>query len=159
MTDAHGLHREIAQPAQGARPRRREQHLAWFASATSVLLATAAGTPGSPMASLLQGMKAAQALRSEYLPPACRSDTNWGLVAALLLATLEGRRVQMSSLGLAADIPYTTALNHIRTLIRHGYFRAIPDPRDRRRNYLELSPELRKQSEDYLKRIIGAGRL
>ena len=158
MTDTHRIDRGVALPAQGARTRRREQDLAWFANATGELLAAATGTPGSPMAHLLQGMKATQALRAEYLPPACRSDTNWALVAALLLAKLEGRQVQMSSLGLAADIPYTTALNHIRTLIRHGYFRAVQDPRDRRRSYLELSPELTQQSEDYLQRIIDAGR-
>ena len=158
MTDTHRIDRGVALPAQGARTRRREQDLAWFANATGELLAAVAGTPGSPMARLLQGMKATQALRAEYLPPACRSDTNWALVAALLLAKLEGRQVQMSSLGLAADIPYTTALNHIRTLIRYGYFRAVQDPRDRRRSYLELSPELTQQSEEYLQRIIDAGR-
>lgn len=157
MTKTQEIEPYSGRSAQGVHAR-REDDLAWFANAARSLAAAATRTSVDPVTSLLGGMRAAHALRSEYLPPACRSDTDWALVAALLLATIERRRVPMSSLGLAAGIPYTTALNHVRRLIRHGQFRAVPDAHDRRRTYIELSPELAAQAEAYLQRIIDAGR-
>jgi len=115
--------------------------------------ASSEGATG-PMARLLAGMQAAQALRAATLPPSCLNDTNWAMIVELMLASLQGRRVSLSRLGAGASVPYTTALSRIRALIDEGLLRGVPDPLDRRRTYIEISPGLAGQIEAYLSHFV-----
>jgi DNA-binding MarR family transcriptional regulator len=58
---------------------------------------------------------------------------------------MTGRRVSVSSAGIASAAPATTALRWIKQLEASGVIRREADPQDRRRIYLRLSEEgLRK---------------
>ena len=57
----------------------------------------------------------------------------------LTAARLEGRRVAVSSLCIAAAVPSTTALRWIKALTEQGVLIRIADPSDGRRIFIELS--------------------
>jgi DNA-binding MarR family transcriptional regulator len=50
-------------------------------------------------------------------------------------------RVPVSSLCIAADVPPTTALRWLKTLVQQGLFVRRADPHDGRRVFVELAPE------------------
>jgi DNA-binding MarR family transcriptional regulator len=62
----------------------------------------------------------------------------------LLAAYLEGRRVSVSSLCIAAAVPATTALRYINQLERKGICVRHGDPEDRRRVFIDLAEEPRQ---------------
>jgi DNA-binding MarR family transcriptional regulator len=57
----------------------------------------------------------------------------------LYAARLRARRVSVSSLCIAANIPPTTALRHIADMVENGEIIRTPDPLDQRRAFLDLS--------------------
>lgn len=72
-------------------------------------------------------------------------DPAWDILLELYAAELTGRRVSVSSAGLASSVPATTALRWIKQLEDSAFIRREADADDRRRVYLRLSEEgLRK---------------
>lgn len=77
-------------------------------------------------------------------------DPAWDMMLDLYAAELEGSQVSVSSLCIAAGVAPTTALRWIakmtdmELLIRH------PDPVDRRRAFMTLSPRARDGMRDYM---------
>jgi DNA-binding MarR family transcriptional regulator len=68
----------------------------------------------------------------------------------LMAARLDGQRVAVSSLCIAAAVPATTALRWIKTLTDHGLFVRTADPQDGRRVFIELSEAAAAQLSAYL---------
>jgi len=66
-------------------------------------------------------------------------DPAWDMLLDLFAATLEGARVSVSSLCIAAAVAPTTALRWIGRMTEAGLFVRTPDPEDRRRAFIELS--------------------
>ncbi|MDH7639230.1 MarR family winged helix-turn-helix transcriptional regulator [Sphingomonas oryzagri] len=64
----------------------------------------------------------------------------WDMLLDLYVQHVEGRKVSVSSLCAAASVPATTALRWIEVMVRHGHFTRSPDPDDRRRVHVALSP-------------------
>jgi DNA-binding MarR family transcriptional regulator len=69
----------------------------------------------------------------------------------LMAARVEGHKVAVASLCIAAAVPPTTALRWIRTLCDQGLFLRISDPEDGRRVFIELAEETAAMMEAYLK--------
>jgi DNA-binding MarR family transcriptional regulator len=70
-------------------------------------------------------------------------EASWDMLLELYDAEFSGRRVSVSSLCFASGVPQTTALRWISVLEREGQITRIPDPRDGRRYFIELTEPAR----------------
>ena len=77
--------------------------------------------------------------RDRYFPAEIFADPAWDMLLDLTAARLEGKRVPVSSLCIAAAVPTTTALRWIRSLIEAGLLDRYTDPSDARRSHIELA--------------------
>ncbi|MBC7504647.1 MAG: hypothetical protein H7267_02805 [Sandarakinorhabdus sp.] len=66
------------------------------------------------------------------------ADPAWDMLLDLTLARLEGRKISVSSLSIAAAVPTTTALRWIKTLQEATIIERLCDPDDRRRSYVQI---------------------
>jgi DNA-binding MarR family transcriptional regulator len=67
------------------------------------------------------------------------ADPAWDTMLELFLAELEGRRLATTELGCKTNVPSTTSLRWAEKLEADGWVRRVPDPRDLRRVFVELS--------------------
>jgi hypothetical protein len=74
----------------------------------------------------------------------------WDMTLDLMAAKLEGKRISVSSLCIAAAVPATTALRWIKMLVNEGVFLRVPDKVDQRRIYIELSEDTERAVRQYL---------
>lgn len=81
----------------------------------------------------------ARAARSEFFNGALFSDPAWDIILELFVAEHEGRRVQISAVGLVADIPQTTVLRWLSALEAAALIERHPDMLDRRRTFVHLT--------------------
>lgn len=81
----------------------------------------------------------ARRLRDQHFAPELFADPAWDMLLDLYAARLEGRRVSVSSLCIAASVPPTTALRWIGTMHDAQLFGREPDPTDRRRAHITLT--------------------
>jgi hypothetical protein len=81
-------------------------------------------------ASFVRSILRARRLRDQYFTGQLFADPAWDMMLDLLAARLEDRRVSISSLGLAAAVPPTTALRWIATLCDRGAFVRSNDSSD-----------------------------
>ncbi len=82
----------------------------------------------------------ARRLRERFLPADLFADPAWDMLLDLAAARKEGTRVSVSSLCIAGNVPTTTALRWIKTLIDRGLVARTADPDDARRSFIDLSP-------------------
>lgn len=80
-----------------------------------------------------------RATRTRFFPNELFSDPAWNMLISLALAEIEQRRVSISDLSAAADVPVTTALRWINSMTEMGIFIRSQDPFDQRRFYVSLS--------------------
>jgi hypothetical protein len=92
----------------------------------------------------------ARRLRDQYLPADLFADPAWDMLLDLMAARLEGNRVAVSSLCIAAAVPATTALRWIKMLTDQGLVVRSADPQDGRRVYIELADEAARALTAYL---------
>ena len=83
----------------------------------------------------------ARRLRASFLGEGLFEDPAWDMLLDLFAAELEGARVSVSSLCIAAHVAPTTALRWIGRLGEAGLFERRPDPQDRRRAFMALTPQ------------------
>lgn len=96
----------------------------------------------------------ARRLRADFLPGDLFADPAWDMLLDLLAARLDHERVSVSSLCIAAAVPPTTALRHIKTLTDKGLVERQADPHDGRRVFIALAQE----AADAMTRWFGASR-
>jgi hypothetical protein len=101
----------------------------------------------------VRAMIRARRLRDQYFQSELFADPAWDMLLDLMAARLEGQRVAVSSLCIAAAVPATTALRWIKTLTDHGLFVRVADPQDGRRVYIELSEKAAAALESYLRAV------
>lgn len=77
-------------------------------------------------------------------------DPAWDMLLDLYAAELEGTRVSVSSLCIAAGVAPTTALRWITKMTEMALFIRHPDPVDRRRAFMTLSPRASEAMRAYL---------
>ena len=92
-----------------------------------------------PPASAIRAVIRARRLRERFFPAGHIEDPAWDMLLDLFAAHLEGVRVSVSSLCIAAAVPPTTALRWIGRLTAEGVLERQPDPVDRRRAFMTLS--------------------
>ena len=102
---------------------------------------TSGTAPGSAVAAAdVRSTIRARRLRGQYFDAELFADPAWDMLLDLFAATLEGARVSVSSLCIAAAVPGTTALRWIGTMMDAELLVREADPRDRRRAYVALRP-------------------
>ena len=102
------------------------------------------GAPARPEDTSLRTLKLLQKLqeaRSSIFGEAVMPEPAWEMLAELMRARLAGQHLSVTSLALSSKSPMTTALRRIEDLIQGGLAARMPDPADRRRTYVELTPE------------------
>ncbi|HEY0625946.1 MAG TPA: winged helix DNA-binding protein [Allosphingosinicella sp.] len=104
-------------------------------------------------ASAVRAMIRARRLRDQYFPSDLFADPAWDMLLDLMAARLDGQRVAVSSLCIAAAVPATTALRWIKTLTDYGLFVRAADPHDGRRVFIELSDQAAAHLTAYLKAV------
>lgn len=77
-------------------------------------------------------------LREKHFLPGLFSDPAWDILLDLALAKIEGQKISVSSLCIAASVPTTTALRRIRAMMDAGLIRLEPDIADKRRTYVAI---------------------
>ena len=99
----------------------------------------------------------ARRLRDQFLGVGLFEDPAWDMMLDLFAAELEGVQVSVSSLCIAAAVAPTTALRWIGKLSEAGLLVRNPDPFDRRRAYMALSPRASEGMRGYLAAVRRAG--
>lgn len=112
-----------------------------------------AAAKGPVDAATLRSIIRARRLRERFFPGDLFADPAWDMMLDLMAARLEGRRVAVSSLCIAAAVPPTTALRWIKNLNDAGLFHRTADPQDGRRVHVELTDTAVTAFERYLKAV------
>jgi DNA-binding MarR family transcriptional regulator len=99
----------------------------------------------------------ARRLRDGFFGEGLFEEPAWDMLLDLYAAALEGARVSVSSLCIAAAVAPTTALRWIARLEAAGLFERRPDPGDRRRAFVALSGRGTAAMRAYLAALARAG--
>ncbi|MFN3726563.1 MAG: winged helix DNA-binding protein [Allosphingosinicella sp.] len=92
----------------------------------------------------------ARRMRDQFFRGEIFADPAFDMLLDLYAARLEGHKVAVSSLCIAAAVPATTALRWIKQLTDRGLFVRQADPQDGRRIYIDLSEAAAKAMANYL---------
>ena len=103
--------------------------------------AQGAARPEDSSLRTLKLLQKLQEARSSIFGEAVMPEPAWEMLAELMRARLAGQHLSVTSLALSSKSPMTTALRRIEDLIQGGLAARMPDPTDRRRTYVELTPE------------------
>ena len=82
-----------------------------------------------------------QEARTGIFGEAVMPEPAWEMLAELMRARMAGQHLSVTSLALSSRSPMTSALRRIEDLIQGGLVARMPDSADRRRTYVELTPE------------------
>ena len=96
-------------------------------------------------------------LRERFFDAELFADPAWDIMLDLKAASMEGQRVSVSSLCIAASVPPTTALRWITAMTENGMLVRRQDPDDARRVFVELSDETDAKLDDYFTMTIHSG--
>jgi hypothetical protein len=99
----------------------------------------------------------ARRLRDNFFGEGLFEDPGWDMLLDLYAAQLEGQRVSVSSLCIAAAVAPTTALRWIARMTEAGLFQRQPDPSDRRRAFMALSSRALAGMDAYMAAVRRAG--
>ncbi len=101
-------------------------------------------------ANMIREMISLRRLRDSYFQKDLFADPAWDILLDLMASQLEGRRVSVSSLCIAAAVPATTALRWITAMTESGMLVRRHDPDDARRVFIGLSGEAEAMLRQYL---------
>jgi hypothetical protein len=99
-----------------------------------------------------------RSIRFRQFGTASSANPGWDMLLDLMSARLSGRQVPVSSAGVAARVPATTALRMVNGLVESGFVRRRPDPSDGRRVLVDLTEDGRRRMDVFLRavaRLIG----
>ena len=80
-------------------------------------------------------------VRDQYFDHSLFADPAWDILLDLLAARLEGKKVSVSSLCIAAAVPPTTVLRWLTGMTESGLLVRHHDPSDARRMFIALSDD------------------
>jgi hypothetical protein len=83
------------------------------------------------------------------------ADPAWDILIDLFIAGEQGQAISVSSACIAADVPSTTALRWVGILENNGFISRHPDPTDRRRIFIALTPDTTEKVREYFSADIG----
>lgn len=113
--------------------------------------ATRATRPALPDPRLVRRILRNRRLRSTHFDPRLFADPAWDMLLDLAAARAEHRRVSVTSLCIASEVPPTTALRWIGQMVEQGHFVRTGDQSDRRRAFIELSERATDAMARYFK--------
>ena len=116
---------------------------------------TAAKTVTRTPAETVRLLTALNRARVRHFPEPLFAIPAWDMLLDLLAARLQGKQVAVSSLCAIVNVPNTTALRWVNGLVEAGLVERVPDPRDRRRILLEVTPAGMKRADVYLQQVQG----
>jgi len=96
--------------------------------------------------------------RSDFLDRELFSDPTWDILLDLTSAKLQGTPIPVSSACAATNVPLSTALRYVRSLVDAGLVRRWKDTADRRRDMLELEDKTMDAMVRYLDEVRRRGR-
>lgn len=85
------------------------------------------------------------------------ADPAWDILLDLYSSELRGRSVSVSSLCIAANVPGTTALRWIASMVDDGLLERWDDPTDKRRALIGLSKDASAAMRRYFDRCHAVG--
>ena len=88
---------------------------------------------------VVRNMIRTRAERRRFLPNHLFADPAWDMLLDLYLADIISKRISVSSLCSASNVPPTTALRWIEILENEGLAERATDPCDQRRRFIFLS--------------------
>lgn len=91
--------------------------------------------------------------RTSFFPGGLFADPAWDMLLDLMHARLNGKRISVSSLCIAARVPATTALRRIGDLVSAGLATRIRDENDGRRVFIELTEDGFARMSRYLEQV------
>lgn len=103
-------------------------------------------------AEMLRQMLMARRARVRFFTDGLFADPAWDILLDLLMSQLDGKRVTVTNLCVASNVPATTALRWIKTLEVDGLVSRRADPLDARRFFIQLT----KKAEDALRNYFSA---
>lgn len=114
-----------------------------------------AGTARLPDAKLVRRVIRQRQLRARFLDGELFADPAWDMLLDLTAARIEGQRVSVTSLCIAANVPPTTALRWIGQMVEAGLFERVHDETDRRRVFIALSDKAETAMARYFGELGG----
>jgi DNA-binding MarR family transcriptional regulator len=106
-------------------------------------------THDQPKAAKVRNLIKLRRLREQHFPADLFADPAWDILLDLYAAQLEGKKVSVSSLCIAASVPPTTALRWITSMTEHGALVRHQDPHDARRVFIGLSDDSEQRLSRY----------
>lgn len=91
--------------------------------------------------------------RTSFFPGGLFADPAWDMLLDLMHARLNGKRISVSSLCIAARVPATTALRRIGDLVSAGLATRVRDENDGRRVFIELTEDGFTRMDRYLEQV------
>ena len=91
--------------------------------------------------------------RAAFFPQRLFADPAWEILLALTLAHARQHRLDVTKLCQRVDVPATTVLRWISTMLDEGILLRLNDKTDRRRKYIELSPASWEKMSQYISGI------
>jgi hypothetical protein len=107
-------------------------------------------------ASRLKRVITARRARQHFFAASLLAEPSWGMLLEAYLAFVEQRRISVSALCSAAEVPPTTGLRWLTLLEQEKMLIRIPDSFDRRRVWIELSPRGTSAMKRYFQSISNA---
>ncbi len=105
----------------------------------------------------VRGLIKARRLRDEYFDSELFADPAWDMLLDLMASQIEGTKVSVSSLCIAANVPPTTALRWIKSMTREKIFVRKADQEDGRRIFIEMSDETAAGMDGFFAMIRRSG--
>lgn len=81
--------------------------------------------------------------------PELFGEPAWDMLLDLFIHECERKRLSLSSLCVQSSIPWSSALRLIKKMCDAGIMRRLPDPADRRRNFMRLEPDIHQRMRSY----------
>ena len=97
--------------------------------------------PPLPDPRLVKRVIACRQRRARFFAVDLFADPAWDILLDLTAARAEHRRVSVTSLCIAANVPTTTALRWIAQMVGRGMLQRVQDDTDKRRAFIALSDE------------------
>lgn len=104
----------------------------------------------NPNAALLRKLIRAESTRAMAIGGKALGDPAWNILLDLILASLEDRKVAVSSACIVAGVATTTALRLITRMVDDGVLMRVPDESDGRRHFLAIEPTVERALKSYI---------
>jgi hypothetical protein len=92
--------------------------------------------------------------RAEFFPEdELFGEPAWDILLDLFIAQCRGKAISVTSACIGSQAPNTTALRWLKALESRGFVITKPDLRDKRRQFVELTPEAYQRMSAYLQKV------